>query len=334
MAARRGTWRAIGESVIGVTHERDGRPCQDAVRVHFSVPGAVVAAIADGHGQAKSFRSQDGATLAVEVAVDSLVKFAQSVPAESDGGFSVRKELVGQLPRVLAQTWRERVLEHVERNPFSVDVMNLLGDGLPIACDKPMTPTASRALWRAYGTTLLAVLVTGPYALALQIGDGLLMAAAASGGAFEVLEADSLNFGTSTTSLSDEDAELRLRWRLIPHEGNYPILYWLCTDGYEKAFRSDDLAGVCLEYRDAFRERDGWRIIQENLVEGLRSASARGTGDDASAAFLFFEEESPGDASEEAGGDGAAMSGDGRHGSASTESARPNRDVDSDGGGS
>lgn len=290
MAARRGNWRAIGDSVIGVTHARDGRACQDAFRVHLSTPGAVVVAVADGHGQAKSFRSQDGASIAVGVAVDTLVNFAQSEPGESNGAFRARKDLAGHLPRVVAQTWRERVQEHSERHPFSPDELVLLGDRFSIVPDQPMSPDAYRSLWRAYGSTLVAVLVTGSYALGLQLGDGLLMAAGASGEGFEVLDPDALNFGTSTTSLSDEDAEVRLRWRIIPHEGDYPILYWLCTDGYEKAFRSNDLAGVCVEYREAFREPDGWRIIQENLAEGLHQASARGTGDDATAAFLFFDE--------------------------------------------
>lgn len=304
MAARLGTWRAIGESMIGVTHARDGRACQDAFRVHVSTPGVVVVAVADGHGQAKSFRSHDGANIAVGVAVDTLVNFAHSEPGDSDGAFRARKDLAGHLPRVVAQTWRERVQGHAERHRFSPDEVALLGDRFAIAPDQPMSPDACRAVWRAYGSTLLAVLVAGPYALALQIGDGLLMAAGRSGEGSEVLDPDALNFGTSTTSLSDEDAEVRLRWRIIPHEGDYPILYWLCTDGYEKAFRADDLAGVCLEYREAFRQPDGWRVIQENLAEGLHQASARGTGDDATAAFLFFDEGEI----EVGGGGGAAVS--------------------------
>jgi hypothetical protein len=270
----------------------------------LSTPGAVVVAVADGHGQAKSFRSQEGASIAVGVAVDTLVNFSHSEPGESDGAFRVRKDLAGHLPRVVAQTWRERVQEHSERHPFSPEELALLGERFSVTPDQPMSSDACRAVWRAYGSTLLAVLVAGPYALALQIGDGLLMAAGASGDGFEVLDPDALNFGTSTTSLSDEDAEVRLRWRIIPHEGDYPILYWLCTDGYEKAFRADDLAGVCLEYREAFCQPDGWRVIEENLAEGLHLASARGTGDDATAAFLFFDEGETG----AAGGGVAAVS--------------------------
>lgn len=291
MSARQGVWRAVGESVIGITHERDQRPSQDAVRIHLSMPEVVVAAVADGHGQPKSFRSGLGASLAAEVAVDVLVRFAHSGPQLPDAAFGARKDLAGHLPRIVAQTWRDRVMEHVERCPFSLAELTLLGERFPIVPGQSPSPDAYRDLWRAYGTTLVAVLVTSPYSLALQIGDGLLMAAGASGGAFEVLDPDGLNFGTSTTSLSDEDAELRLRWRLIPHEGDYPILYWLSTDGYEKAFRSEDLAGVCLEYREAFRKPDGWRVIRENLKSGLRHASESGTGDDATAAFLFFDED-------------------------------------------
>jgi hypothetical protein len=253
-------------------------------------PEVAVAAVADGHGQAKSFRSGAGAGLAVDVAVDVLARFSESEPLVSGGVYGAMKDLAGHLPRIVAQTWRERVWEHVQRAPLSIDEHELCGGRLLLAPDQPMTSEAYRALWRAYGTTLIAVLVTKPYAVALQIGDGLLMAAGASGEAFEVLDPDALNFGTSTTSLSDEDAELRLRWRLIPQEGDYPVLYWLCTDGYEKAFRSEDHGAVCLEYRDAFREPDGCRMIKENLGPGLHQASADGTGDDATAAFLYFDE--------------------------------------------
>ena len=80
MAARRGTWRAIGESVIGVTHARDGRVCQDAFRSHVSTPGVVVVAVADGHGQAKSFRSRDGAIIAVEDCLGAEKTHELSIP--------------------------------------------------------------------------------------------------------------------------------------------------------------------------------------------------------------------------------------------------------------
>lgn len=301
MSARQGSWRAIGESVIGVTHARDGRPCQDAVWTSVTSPEVAVAAVADGHGQAKSFRSGEGASIAVKVAADLLAKFSESDSAMPDSAWRERKDLAGHLPRIVAQTWRERVREHVQRHPLSVDEHVLVGDRLWTAPDQPMTPDAYRSLWRVYGTTLIAVLVTRSYAVALQIGDGLLMAAGASGEAFEVLDPDALNFGTSTTSLSDEDAELRLRWRLIPHEGDYPVLYWLSTDGYEKAFRSEDHGGVCLEYREAFRGQDGYKIINENLAAGLHQASAGGTGDDATAAFLYFDESDSGSVTAEIG---------------------------------
>jgi hypothetical protein len=295
MSEMRGAWRAIGASVVGLSHQRDGRPCQDAVQIHIDSPSLAVVAIADGHGQAKSFRSGTGATLAVDVAVNVLCRFATTVADLPIKSFEARRDLAVHLPRIVAQTWRERVCEHFIREPLTMDEVMVAGECFPCVVDQTISDEARRMLWRAYGTTLVAVLAAGPYALSMQIGDGLLMAARSSGDAFEVLEPDPLNFANSTTSLSDEDAELRLRWRLIPHEGDFPILYWLCTDGYEKAFRSEDHGGVCIEYRDAFREPHGWRLIDENLADGLQKASTGGTGDDATAAFLFFEESTPGD---------------------------------------
>lgn len=310
MSGRNGAWRAIGESVVGLSHQRDGRPCQDACLLRVALGHGAVAAVADGHGQARSFRSAAGAELAVGVAVDVLLRFAKSVEQCQHAASGTRRDLAGHLPRIVAQNWRERVSEHFRSTPLNNDELAAAGECFPSAVDG-MTNRERRLLWRAYGTTLIAVLAADAYSLAIQIGDGLLMAARVTGDAFEVLEADPLNFGTATTSLSDEDAELRIRWRLIPHEGDFPVLYWLCTDGYEKAFRPEDHGAVCVEYREAFRKPSGWATIAASLQEGLTRASTGGTGDDATVAFLYFEESVPSQDAPKGDGIGSEPASDG-----------------------
>ncbi len=70
-------WRALRASVRGAPHWRSGLPNQDAVRIapcalaygaDSGAAAALVLALADGHGSPKSFRSQQGARLAVVVA--------------------------------------------------------------------------------------------------------------------------------------------------------------------------------------------------------------------------------------------------------------------------
>ncbi|MFM7713741.1 MAG: protein phosphatase 2C domain-containing protein, partial [Microcystis sp.] len=55
-------WRCIGESVKGASHVRSGLPNQDAIR-WFPESGIglpLILAVSDGHGSAKSFRSDRG----------------------------------------------------------------------------------------------------------------------------------------------------------------------------------------------------------------------------------------------------------------------------------
>ena len=67
-----GAWTALSGTQIGSVHVRDGRPIQDAVRTWVEGDSAVVA-VADGHGHHEHFRSDVGARLAVDAAVDALV---------------------------------------------------------------------------------------------------------------------------------------------------------------------------------------------------------------------------------------------------------------------
>ena len=48
----RPTWRALGASVRGTSHEKTGQPCQDAHCLELLPDGSLVAAVADGAGSA------------------------------------------------------------------------------------------------------------------------------------------------------------------------------------------------------------------------------------------------------------------------------------------
>ncbi|HEY4609378.1 MAG TPA: protein phosphatase 2C domain-containing protein, partial [Ilumatobacteraceae bacterium] len=65
MTTTAGRWAAVTASVRGASHERNGKPNQDAVRVvqaKGSTPG-LVAAVCDGHGGDRYVRSDVGSRL-------------------------------------------------------------------------------------------------------------------------------------------------------------------------------------------------------------------------------------------------------------------------------
>ena len=65
---RAGGWQAITATERGAAHRAAGIPNQDAVATVPLESGGRVAAVADGHGHSRHFRSARGAQLAVSIA--------------------------------------------------------------------------------------------------------------------------------------------------------------------------------------------------------------------------------------------------------------------------
>src|SRR5690242_5539574 len=74
------TWQVITASARGSAHRASGQPNQDAVASQDE-PAGVVAAIADGHGHIRHFRSADGAALAVGAACLAASQAAATLTA-------------------------------------------------------------------------------------------------------------------------------------------------------------------------------------------------------------------------------------------------------------
>ena len=64
-------WLALTASQRGAAHQAAGLPNQDAVAEHQIGPDVLVAAVADGHGHRRHFRSARGSQLAVAVACEA-----------------------------------------------------------------------------------------------------------------------------------------------------------------------------------------------------------------------------------------------------------------------
>jgi hypothetical protein len=78
------SWRIVGASVQGTSHQKDDIPCQDACGYRVLLNGAAVIAVADGAGTAS--RSHESAQRAVKQALDSLERdLAYDVPRTETG---------------------------------------------------------------------------------------------------------------------------------------------------------------------------------------------------------------------------------------------------------
>src|ERR1700751_1847247 len=98
----------------GAAHRAAGLPNQDAVEVR-SLGAGMVAAVADGHGHARHFRSARGARLAVSIACQAAADLA----ARPGGLPAAPEELRRLLVPDIVTRWRDAVHRDVAAEPFT-----------------------------------------------------------------------------------------------------------------------------------------------------------------------------------------------------------------------
>jgi hypothetical protein len=288
-------WHALYETVAGASHVRSGLPNQDSVQVHLhadcSLPA--VLAVSDGHGSGKCFRSHVGSRLAVEIAVEELREFAQSLPKLSPP--EVRQAAEARLPGIIVNRWRQEVAKYHAEHPFTAAELDRLDE----AAKKSLARAEATGVpFLAYGATLLATLVTREYFLCWQLGDGEILVISQKPGepAGEVeqpLPEDGELIANETTSLCQplEVAVSKFRFRFQYLVESSPALVLLTTDGYPNSFQTP--AGFRQVAADflGLLDRDGVPAVQESLAPWLAETSQQGSGDDVTLAILYRQAE-------------------------------------------
>lgn len=266
-------WQAVGRSVRGAAHERNGMPNQDAIcwRPEEGDGSSLVLAVADGHGSARYPRSHTGARLAVEVATQLVHDFL-SGQADAENLSVVKRTAEEWLPRALVRAWREAVDEDIRANPLSELELELLGRGTEVA--------------NAYGATIVTVAVAERFVLYLQLGDGEILTVSERGDVSKPLIKDERLFANETTSLCGPDAwsDFRVSFQPVTHE--HPALILLATDGYPNSFR--DEAGFLQVGTDILNmiRAEGLDRVKDNLERWLSDSTRAGSGDDVTLGIL------------------------------------------------
>jgi len=245
-----------------------------------ATPAIAIAAVSDGHGGARHFRSQIGSSLAVSTAVDVLQGFL-SRHALDAGAEEIGAADIQDLQRKLVDHWTAAVSADLDNHPLTGEELAELEKG-----DGAESRTAVETLpLLAYGATLLAAAAIDSLILYLQLGDGEILCVDAKGETIRPLPADARLLGNQTTSLCQPEAwqEFRAAWFAAP---DLPALVLLSTDGYANSFRSDgDFLKIGSDYLDIIRDQ-GIATLAEELPGILKEATEQGSGDDITLAIL------------------------------------------------
>lgn len=286
-------WRCLGESVKGASHVRSGLPNQDAIR-WFPESGIglpLILAVSDGHGSAKSFRSDRGSRFAVETAIKVIQEFFLSSQS-SDINFSALKDAAQRLlPPRLVNEWRKAVNKDLGLSENDEEKLtnkpNFTDEEKQILVDKD-----GEAAWQAvennyflaYGATVLAVLVTDSFIVYIQLGDGDILEVDSKGNTTRPLERDPNLIANETTSLCMNKAwnEFQVHIKLYPQgtPKEIPALILVSTDGYSNSFSTDEgFFKIGQDYRQMFKSNLTEEVRQK--LEGfLQETSEKGSGDD------------------------------------------------------
>jgi hypothetical protein len=195
----------------------------------------------------------------------------------------VKRLLEDRLPRELVTTWQRRVLNHLEHQPFEKDELDTLSRrvGRSAVQDVQANPLL------AYGSTLLATIVTPDFVALLQIGDGDILLVSEEREVYRPVPPDLRLLGNATTSLCSSQAWLDFRSAFIPLANHPPALIMLSTDGYANSFSNDDnFLQVGADFLDILRTQ-GEGAVRANLPDWLDEATHSGSGDDITTALIY-----------------------------------------------
>ena len=254
-------------SVKGASHEKNGTPCQDSARVYIEKDFAV-AAVADGHGSERHFRSDCGSEMATRVAIRSITDFR-----ERNGGLAeiLRENPENTARRIAANIiccWNHETAAHINFLPLTPTEQAL--------CDK-YGGIKTEAI---YGSTLILAYLERDFCFGLQIGDGS-FTMNTHGITAMPMPTDERLVGNRTTSLCDSDAIGGFRHFLYNGQADGVAL---SSDGLINSFLSID------DFISFSGRNTSYSGNTADLAEHLRRRSETGSSDDISFAAVSFRE--------------------------------------------
>jgi len=265
-------WLALTASQVGAAHQATGLPNQDAVTARQVRPDVLVAAVADGHGHRRHFRSARGSQLAVTVACEA----AQELAARLDGfqtAAPIESEALGTLVPAIAGEWRDAVREDVAADPFTSREEASRGGDDPLI---------------AYGSTLLLAIAGRRWLVLVQIGDGDIMGIQPDGRPLLPVPRDPSLDGQQTTSLCGARAEDEFRVAVVDTSTTPLLGVILATDGYGNAQVADTWTdAVSADLAELINDRSPEWLAGQLPLWASRCASADGSADDTTIALLI-----------------------------------------------
>lgn len=260
-------------SAQGASHIKRGKECQDA-SASCCKGSYAIAIVCDGHGGDDYVRSAIGADFARKAAQSCIEVFLHeidsSVFTQQD---KEREKQIVRLEGSIISAWNASVRSHYESHPFTEAEIACLSSK---AQKKYLQASEIES---AYGTTLIAAVLTPDYWFGIQIGDGKCAVVDQNGTFTQPIPWNEKCFLNATTSICDSNAIENFRHF---YEGKPPVALFVGTDGIDDSFNGDQkMYDFYKTVLYSFATSDFDAAVTE-LKDYLPRLSANGSGDDVS----------------------------------------------------
>lgn len=265
----------FSHSVIGASHEVSGLVCQDhsayEVCEHYAV-----AAIADGHGSKKYFRSHIGSQFAVEAALETLRRFYDEPEKFEESFPQYHKLILKNIEKQIIVNWNARVQQHLLDNPVTRDEMKMFSTE-----EFMKIPQESY-----YGTTLVVAVAARGFSFGVQIGDGSLVALFEDGTPVMPMNYDESAPANMTASMCNSNAVKMFNSFYVADKR--AIAFYASSDGLYTSFSNED---DFLDYHLIITSQlDNIERFESMVTKNMTKRSHYGTEDDISLACVYDQE--------------------------------------------
>lgn len=266
--------KAFNFSVQGFNHIKKNKECQDSSISDFNENYAI-AVVSDGHGGDDYVRSLIGSSAATSVAREQIEYFIKNINKEDL--FMNTDKLLENLKNSIINGWNKLIESHFQFNPFSDEELSMVSEK---AKEKYILGNVESA----YGTTLIAVVMTQEFWFGLHIGDGKCVVLNCDENFAQPIPTDSRCFLNATTSICDSDASISFR-HFFSKE--IPVAIFIGSDGVDDSFQNDEqLYNLYKSILFSFGT-DDFESAKKELEDYLPKLSKKGSGDDISIAAVL-----------------------------------------------
>lgn len=271
------SYRTFQCSQIGSRHHRNSLPRQDRTAVRESA-GLLIAAVADGHGSRRHFRSEIGAETACITALEQISRMADSA-----GSLVLTDSSFALLMKQITDSWKEKILQHAARHPWTreeiAEQKSLLTE------EQYLRFINNQDTLIPYGTTLCAVFSDRKQWGSIQIGDGSVTIVTDKGHYLWPMPPSKMNQGNKTASLCMNDPLSDFRYCSGQGKPGALLVY---TDGIDKTLVPEGREIISFLHWVINNELTGKKNRNGNLSKTLGMITSRSnSGDDVSIAGIL-----------------------------------------------